>query len=160
MERKVYYIPRKVTQGLRIWGLRGRDFLILAPLVVAIIIMFMTTTLPTGAKIIITMFSVGPMYIALAWTLDNGLRAVDYVKLLYRYYVTDQNEYTMFSSTKRRKDEPFHTITYQKPIREIKPPFFLVGDPPDEEDEIRAEEKDEQAMMERLAPWLAKPKQL
>lgn len=160
MERKVYYIPRRVTQGLRILGLRGQDFLVLSPVVVANIIMFVLTSLPTGAKIIIAMFTVGPVYMALAWSLDNGLRAIDYITLLYRYYVTDQNEYTMFTSKKRRKDEPHHDVTYEKPLRPIKPPFVLTGEAPDDKEEDSSEEKDEQAMRERLAPWIAKPKQL
>lgn len=158
MERKVYYIPRKVTQGLRIFGLKGRDFLILLPLAAIIIIMFAATSLPTGAKIIIAMFTVGPVYITLSWSLDNGLRAVDYVKLLYRYYVTDQNDYSLVSSSKRRKEEPFHTIAYEKPVRGVKEPFELEGAEPDFTED--SEEKDEQAMIERLSPWIAKPKQL
>lgn len=154
MDRKVYHIPRKVNEGFKFLLLSGRDFIILAPFLIFAIIILFFVDIPFSAKIIIVMLTVGPVYMGLAFVLDNGLRAVDYVKLLYRFYITDQNVYTLSSSNKRR--DPYKRMQYIKPQRQPKEKFVLEGDAPDDEEDPEFKE----TALERLKPWLAKPKNL
>lgn len=168
-ERKVYQIPRKVTEGFELFKLSGRDMLIMLPVVLFDLWILFGSKLPGEGRIIIVVLTGGTLYMSLSQTLSNGLKIKDYVKLLYRYYLVDQNVYSLISSRSRRKEEPFRQLHYVKP--EKKPKEIMVSDweefqrEPNNEEETQTGSaaelrKIKDAELEELTEWLAKPKKL
>ncbi|MEK4983609.1 hypothetical protein [Bacillus sp. FSL K6-6540] len=101
---KTYYIPRKVTEGIKFAGLNVKQMLFMLPFVGVAVIIDIFTTLPTGGKVMLTTLLVSTSYALVALELGNGLYAQEYVKLLIRYYLFSQNVYTL-TTTKSRPSE-------------------------------------------------------
>lgn len=156
-DRKIYRIPRKVNEGFQLFGLGTRDMLMMIPPILFAIWVVVFSPFPVPAKIIITVFSVGGMYMALAQTLANGLRIIEYLKLLYRYWVVDQNIYTLNSNNKRTKEAPFRKLNYKKPAKQQREIIRSEWDNPDF-DEPETEDKEE--VLKELSAWIPKPKTL
>lgn len=130
-QKKIYRIPRKVNEPIRILGLTGKDMLIMLPFVVMAFIIFYLTAWPVGAKIVISSAIIFGLYALLTMEMANGLRGLEYLKLLIRFYIFDQNDYHLTSGNVS-EDEAKATrrmIRYHKPPKVVRTP--LISEYPD-----------------------------
>lgn len=162
-DKKSYQIPRKVTEGFQLFGLSGRDIAILGPVVIIDLVVLFASNFPVGGRIVFTVFTGGLLYMALSQTLSNGLKVIEYMKLLYRYYLVDQNVYTLVSSKNRRSDAPIRTMVYEKPLRSPEADEIVLSDWDEKKAEIQIDrdiEKELKELHEELGEWMAKPKNI
>ncbi|WP_101809554.1 hypothetical protein [Paenibacillus pasadenensis] len=153
MERKEYHIPRRVDEGFKFLGLKGRDFIIVIPVVLLALVIVLFTGLPIKAKVVIAVFLVVPTYMGMSFELSNGLLTKDYIKLLLRFYLIDQNDYSLTSSASRISPHP--KVDYVKPEAKSKEAFIVEA-----ETSPMEPEDDKEAALERLRPWIAQPKRI
>lgn len=154
-ENRQYQIPRKVNEGITIFGLGTREMvLMILPVALAVILLFFSGW-ETTPRIVISFVLAAGSYFLITVELGNGLKALEYVKLLINYHLLDQNEYHLLSG--KTVEREINLIRYEKSDRVTRP--VLVSEIPDKDDEVTPEEKEQKRKdLEELAPWIPEPK--
>lgn len=79
---KLYHIPRRVDEGIKIFGMNGRAWILMFLFIGIAILVAYIFPFSTGVKVGIAAFLVVFPYFLFTQELGNGLFAIDYVKLL------------------------------------------------------------------------------
>lgn len=157
-DAKYYQIPRKVNEGIRFFGLNLKEMMLMLPPVTVTFFLWFATDLSATGKIMITIAMNGLMYGMITSELGNGLRALEYVQLLIKYYAFDQNAYHLTSSKSRNAEDQPKLLQVKK--AEAQPQEIFVSEWDDNNEPDAVDPDKEKADLDELAEWIAKPKDL
>lgn len=166
-KRKIYHIPRKVNEGIKFLGLGTRQCIIMLIFIAIAAFILFVVPINFDLKIVICTFIVITPYGLLTLELGNGLIAIEYVKLMLKYFIFDQNVYTLTSARSKEEKERREMKVVVGAKREYSSQLLR------ERDEVIVSEwedissvnkntndEDKEQELESLSAWIAKPKDL
>lgn len=159
MESKGYHIPRRVDEGFKLFGLGTKDILFLSVFVFIAIIIWWLTPIPTGGKVVLSVFIVVGPYYLLTSELGNGLIAIEYLKLLVNFWLFEQKEYNITSSRSRPVEESEHLqpLRYE-PISNQESIQDSIVSEWEEPEKLAKSAEDKEKELEELTEWIPQPK--
>lgn len=94
MEKRIYQIPRKVNERIKIIGLGVKEMiLMLIPIAFAV---FLYKVAPMGLFVVLATLSVGGSYLLLTQEMSVGIRADHYIWTRIKFFMM-QKEYHLLS---------------------------------------------------------------
>ncbi|NEZ44436.1 PrgI family protein [Paenibacillus alvei] len=162
-KRKIYHIPRKVNEGIKFLGLGTRQCIIMLIFIAIAAFILFVVPINFDLKIVLCTFIVITPYGLLTLELGNGLIAIEYVKLMLKYFIFDQNVYTLTSARSKEEKERREMKVVVGAKREYSSQLLREKEEnviSEWEDNKNSNDEDKEHELESLSAWIAKPKDL
>ncbi|MCY9763552.1 PrgI family protein [Paenibacillus alvei] len=163
-KRKIYHIPRKVNEGIKFLGLGTRQCIIMLIFIAIAAFILFVVPINFDLKIVLCTFIVITPYGLLTLELGNGLIAIEYVKLMLKYFIFDQNVYTLTSARSKEEKERREMKVVVGAKREYSSQLLRERDEAIisewEDNKKSTNDEDKEHELESLSAWIAKPKDL